>query len=76
MNTLKNIKYILKINDVTHGDNSISMYIEEHWALDGESLFLECQVLVFPYVSLIVFEMWQVTEIWIASLHEQFLWSP
>lgn len=73
MNTLKNIKYILKLNDVTHGDHSISMYIKGHWALHGEFVFVKCQHLVFLYVSLIVFEMWQVTEIWIASLHEQFL---
>lgn len=30
-------------------------------------------VSAFSIVSLIAFEMWQVTEIWIASLHEQFL---
>lgn len=30
-------------------------------------------VLAFPIVSLIAFEMWQVTGVWIAWLHEQFL---
>lgn len=30
----------------------------------------------FSIVSLIAFEMWQVTEVWIAWLHEQFLCSP
>lgn len=31
------------------------------------------QYLAFPIVSLIASEKWQVTEVWIAGLHEQFL---
>lgn len=32
--------------------------------------------LAFSVVSLIAFEMWQVTGVWIAWLHEQFLCGP